>query len=91
MEGFLSLKTGNVFSFQNQSLSLNLGYYEWEGGSLMGVPRDDIIKSISVSKEIGENVIIDVGFSNTKSTINYFTSLSPYFSVRIPSLSLQLL
>ena len=91
VEGFLSLKAGNVFSFQNHSLSLNLGHYEWEGGSLMGVPRDDIIKSISVSKEIGENVIIDVGFSETKSTINYFTSLSPYFSVRIPSLSLQLL
>lgn len=91
VEGFLSLNTGSALSFKNHSFSLNLGYYEFEGGSLMGVPRDDIIKSVFVSKEIGENVIIDVGFSETKSTIDYFTSLSPYFSVRIPSLSMQLL
>ena len=90
VDGILSLKNSSVLLIQSDGLSLNLGYSESRGGLLMGFIRNDTTTSISLAKLLPGKAIIEAGVSQTKSSIDYFTQLSPFFSVRIPNMSLKL-
>ena len=73
--------------FNKQPLQLSLGQTSYDGGTFMSMPRDDITKQVSLSYPAYKGFTITAGYSDTSSSIDFFSHSSPYVYVSLPSWS----
>jgi hypothetical protein len=70
-------------SLFEKPLTATLSYAYSDGGMLLGFERNDTSRSISVSYEVTPKVSVNIGYRQTKSTIDYFNTNEPTVSVQL--------
>ena len=73
--------------FNNQPLQLSLGQTSYDGGTFMSMPRDDLTRQLSLSYPAYKGFTITAGYSDTSSSIDFFSHSSPFVYISLPSWS----
>ena len=73
--------------FNDQPLQLSMGQTSYDGGTFMSMPRDDLTRQVSISYPSYNGFTITAGYSDTSSSIDFFSHSSPYVYVSLPSWS----
>lgn len=72
--------------FWGKPLSMTLGYIEADGGLLLGFERSDRTQFFSFRYPIADNISVEIGYTNTNSSISYFDVRSPSFGLNFAKL-----
>ena len=67
--------------FNNRKFNLILGHELNDGGVLFGEKRSDVTNKISLVLNLNANTKINLGYSSTDSSIDYFDKSSPSFKL----------
>ncbi len=67
--------------FANKPLKLSLNYSHLSGGVLLGVEYNRRDYEISASYPVRGNLTVNLGYKNSKSNINYYSSSTPIFGI----------
>lgn len=70
-------------SLFEKPLTATFSYAYSDGGMLLGFERNDTSRSISVSYAVTSKVSVNIGYRQTKSTIDYFNTNEPTVSVQL--------
>jgi hypothetical protein len=67
----------------NKPVTATFGYSHSDGGKLFGFERSDTSTSINISYAVSPTVSVNIGYKQTKSTIDYFNENEPTVSVQL--------
>mgnify|MGYP000674896261 CR=1 FL=1 len=67
--------------FANKPLKLSLNYSHLSGGVLLGVEYNRRDYEISASYPVRGNLTVNLGYKNSKSNINYYSSSTTIFGI----------
>ena len=73
--------------FNKKPIELSLSQTVHDGGLFLAMPREDITRRVSLAYPLYKGFKITVGYSDTSSSIDYFSNESPYVYVSLPSWS----
>ena len=70
-----------------KAIELSFSQTAYDGGLFMAMPREDVTRRISLAYPLYKGFRVIVGYSDTSSSIDYFSHESPYVYVSLPSWS----
>ena len=73
--------------FDKKPLELSFSQTAHDGGLFLAMPREDVTRRILFAYPVYKGFKVTVGYSDTSSSIDYFSHESPYVYVSLPSWS----
>jgi hypothetical protein len=70
-------------SLFEKPVTATLSYAYSDGGMLLGFERNDTSRSISVSYSVTPKISVNIGYKQTRSSIDYFNTNEPVVSVQL--------